>query len=365
MILRLRSSSLILLLCARSLPAAAVYVPLTFHAEQETIKTNACLEVNEWVYPQTSTSTSTWNGFGKPSPNPAEAALEAVVAAIRQKDRNRLAQLSDPEATAKAQEFDKQAGAFFSQFAAVKLASVPRAYALDGLAIFLGDFQTTSGRIFVPLVLRGQSDGTFRFLPSRTQQIALTLISDWFEAPWGPAKSAAPSYCSTADTSRATHRAPLTGARPVPLSPAGLLYLRESPPATNQTGGRLMPAVGRIQTSIAKGDIQQLLPLMTKGGANRLKAWYDKASTPERNAYMESLAGFKPFFAFDAAPLTIVYGRDASGSIHVMYFTTASNGATLWTNSSHVTSADEVFGHGVLLEQASLSPPFRGIELKK
>ena len=54
---------------------------------------------------------------------------------------------------------------------------------------------------FVPLVFAHQPDGSFGFLPSRSDKLTFTLVSDWFTPPDAPLADA-PAYCPDADVKK-------------------------------------------------------------------------------------------------------------------------------------------------------------------
>lgn len=187
---------------ARELP---VYLPMTFHTETQAIRTSACVQVRERIYPPQPTP---WGGFSGDT-DPAERAFAAVMGAIKRKDREALLQASDPTEGREPKTFDKQAAAFFKQFETIQLVAVPRAYEFDGLVVFFTRLWLNAQTIFAPFVFVRESDGSFGFLPARTEQLTYLLVSDWFLASWGPAATGQPAYCPAEEVKRATHRVAL------------------------------------------------------------------------------------------------------------------------------------------------------------
>src|SRR3989442_4425134 len=110
------------------------YLPLTFHTEARAIRTTACLQVNERLYPE-----SAWWEDSSGNAAAPDRAFTAVIAAIKRKDRTALFQLSDPAEGRDPKRFDEQADAFFRQFEVIQLVTVPRAYEFDGLVVFFGN----------------------------------------------------------------------------------------------------------------------------------------------------------------------------------------------------------------------------------
>src|SRR3989442_4949247 len=59
---------------------------------------------------------------------------------------------------------------------------------------------------FVPLAFAHEDDGSFGFLPYRTERLTYRLVNHWFDATWRQAATANPTYCTGEDVKRATHR---------------------------------------------------------------------------------------------------------------------------------------------------------------
>jgi hypothetical protein len=336
----------------------AVYAPLAFHAEAGDLRTTACLQLAERVYP----TTVWWENAPGPAGGP-ERAFRSVIAAIKQKDRAALLKLTDPAQARDTARFDRQADAFFEQFQSIQLLAVPRAYEFDGLVAFLGKFQSTRQTAFVPLVLAYEGEDTFGFLPSRTNQATFRLVTDWF-APTGSAPADSPAYCADADVKRATHRVSLVPShwRPSALLLTGALLDAPGPLATVAT--QVKATMDRMKAALRAGDINAVVSNMTPEGGSRLKQWFATAPQSERERYTTAFVGQQPFFVFDESPLLIVYARTAPSDVQVLYFTVAPDKRLLWTNSSFLTTSDQVFKQGPLLAAAGSPKPFSGLAIK-
>jgi hypothetical protein len=336
-----------------------VYVPVTFHAEAQDIRTSACLQVEEYVYTQPS-----WWEDSSGSPTAAERAFKAVIAAIRRKDRAALLRLSDPSASADPKRFDEQAGAFFQQFDALEMVAVPRAYTFDGLAVFFGRFRSPQHMLFVPLVFAHENDGSFGFLPLRADKPTYHVVNDWFNAPWGPAASNKPTYCSDAEVKRAADRMNLAASAG---TPSQLLFAGSPLEKTAEQSGlaaRVKSTVDEMRAALSADKIDDFVKHMTPEGGGRLKQWFTTADEADRNRYKNSFLPQQPFYFLDLSPLIVVYTKLQDDTVQVMYFTVRNDNALLWTNASHITVSDKIFKRGPLYNAASLPRPFSNVATK-
>src|SRR5947207_11759131 len=98
-------ASFLVLGCALAMGQSTrlVYLPMTFHAESQALRTSACLEVSERVYPQAGWWERPSADFTRP-----EAAFQAVITAMKSKDRAALLRLSDPAQAKDSHDFDQQ-----------------------------------------------------------------------------------------------------------------------------------------------------------------------------------------------------------------------------------------------------------------
>jgi hypothetical protein len=342
-----------------------VYLPMTFHAEARPLRTSACLRVTERAYPQ-----SAWWDDPAADATPAERAFKAVIAAVKSKNRDALFNLSDPAQGRDPARFDKQAAAFFEQFSTLEMTAVPLEYEFDGLALFFAKFRFRGKTFYAPLAFAYGSDGTPGFLPYRTEQLTYFLVRDWFDAPWGPNSTDAPSYCTDEEVKRATFRValadPPAGTPKQAWGPSYLLFSGASLDAPGQSAGltaRIKSTSAQLNASLA-GRPEDLIKHMTPEGGNRLKEWLASAEESERRQYMSAVMDRHPFFVIDASPLLVVYTRSSAGAVNVMYFTTAADNTLLWTNSSHITLSDKVFKHGLMYDSALSDKPFANSAIK-
>jgi len=345
-------------------PGHPAYLPMIFHAESQSIRTTACLQVVERAYPQ-----SAWWEDTRSTLDAPERALKAVIAAIKQKDRAALYQQSHPTLGRDPKRFDDQAKAFFQQFEVLELVAMPRAYEFDGLAVFFAKIRFKQQTFFAPFIFASEDDGSFGFLPYRTDTVTYQLVDDWFNSMWGPAATANPAYCTGEDIKRATHRV-----SPVPSSgtanwagPRSSLFLVG---ASLDTPGRLTTLVSRVtatikdlKSALAGRGIDDFAERLTPEGARRVKEWFATADQTERRRYQAAITEQQPFFLFDASPLVVVYTKSPV-VVQVMYFTFKAGNRLLWTNSSYITVADRVFKRGPLYDAAAPDQPFSSIALK-
>jgi hypothetical protein len=342
------------------------YLPTTFHAEDQVIRTTACLQVSERIYPQ-----SAWWEDASGNADAPERAFKAVIAAIKRKDRAALLKLTDTTQGNDTRNFDEQSGAFFQQFDVIKLVGAPRAYDFDGLVVFFGKFRAGQQTAFVPLPFAHEEDGSFGFLPSRTQQLTYQLIEDWFQTKWGPSATDNPTYCTDEDIKRATHRISLTtsaGATKLVSHPSSLFLAGASLDAPGELANlaaHVKSTIEKLKSALDSEGIDGFIKLMTPEGGERLKEWYAAANETDRSGYKASATKQmgQPYFLFDASPLVVVYTRSAVG-VQVMYFTFNTRNELLWTNTSSLTVSDKVFKSGSLYDAASLGKPFSSIAVK-
>jgi hypothetical protein len=338
----------------------SVFVPMTFYTEAGAIRTTACLQLTERVSPQT----AWWDEAGGNASGP-EQAFKSVIAAIKRKDRAALLKLTDPAQGRDPTLFDKQAGAFFQQFDVIQLVTASRAYEFDGLVVFFAGVQAKGRTAFVPFTFAQEDNGTFGFLPSRTDKLTYVLVNDWFSPIGGPPPTDTPTYCADAEVKRATHRialAPSGAAHPsyVLLTGASI----DAPGTVARLAPRVKSTIQSMKASLRGNGVDEFVRHLTLEGGSRLKEWFATASQTERDQYKTAILGEQPFFLFDESPLVVVYTKSPEGAVHVLYFTVSANGELLWTNSSHVTVADQVFKKSALFDAASSDRPFSALGIR-
>ena len=343
-----------------------VALPLTFPTVLQPVRTSACLQVIERRYP----SSSWWDNSAN-NDDPADRAFKAVIAALKQKDRDALWKLSDPDLGRDPKQFDQQAMFLFQQFQVLEIAAVPLAYEFDGLVVFYpkfrmqGQTQTMSASL---AFARGQ-DGTFGFLPYRTKRLTFGLVEDWFHASWGPDKTDHASYCLDDDVRRSTYRVSLVLPSDGPQAawnPSSLM-LRGGPMDTqgplSGLAGQVRTVLNQMNASLSRGAIDELIRHMDADSAKRTKQWYDTTTDSERDLYKRRLMEQRPFFLFDASPLIVLYAKTPNNGLQVMYFISSHNDL-LWTNSTHITIADKVFKNDPLAKAALVEKPFSEFAVK-
>ncbi len=290
------------------------YAPVTFHAEGGDLRTRACLQLTERVYPASAWWESESGAAGAP-----ERAFRSVIAAIKAKDRGTLLKLTDPVQARDTARFDKQTGAFFEQFQSIRLIAVPRAYEFDGLMVFIGKFQSTRQTAFVPLVFAQEAEGTLGFLPSRTNKASFRIVDDWF-TPSGSAPADLPPDCSDADVTRATHRVSLVpSTQATQCAPPDRRSARAAGPLS-AVATRVKTTLDRMKAALRADDVDAFVRDMAPDGGNRLKQWFATAAKTERDPYKAAFIEQQPFFVFDESPLLVVYVRTPQRDVQVLYF---------------------------------------------
>jgi len=340
-------------------------LPITFPTVAEPIPTSACLQVIERRYPA-----SVWWENVKDSDEAADRAFKQVVAALKRKDKDKdaLLKLSDPDSLRDAKQFDQQATFLFQQFQVLEIAAVPLAYEFDGLVVFYPKFRMQGQVASFSLAFAHHQDGTFGYLPFRTKRLTFELVEEWFHAPWGPDKTDHPTYCFDDDIRRSTHRVSVSSSDGPQASwhPSSLM-LRGAPMDARGPSADLAAQVNKVleqmKTSLNRGAMDEFIKHLDADGARRTKQWYDSASDTERGIFKQRLADQRPFFLLEASPLIVVYAKMPDKSLQVMYLVSSRNDL-LWTNSTHITGIDKLFKDGPLARAAQLEKPFSDIAIK-
>jgi hypothetical protein len=339
------------------------YVPMTLRTAPRHIRTGVCLQVEERQYPQ-----SPWWEAANSDSDAAERAFKAVLVAIKRQDRDALLRLSHPTLGRDPKEFDLQSDAFFAQFATFQLVAVPRAYELDGLVAFYAKIRSSSPEEsgFAPFVFAVEADGTFGFLPYRTEKLAFQLLNDWFQDPWGPAKTDRPAYCSDDEIKHATHSISLGSSSG--SSHPSRLFLTGAPLDTRgdlaRIAAQIKTTVEEMKAALAARKLDDFAQHLIPEDGKKLKEWFASAKPAEIAGYSAAFANQQPFFFFDASPLFVVFTKTSPKSVEVMYLTLGPRNSLLWTNSSYITIADGVFKQGPLEKSALLDQPFSNIAIK-
>jgi hypothetical protein len=337
--------------------ARTVYASMPFNIEGGMLRTTACLQLTERIYP----STRWWETAPAATAEP-DRTFAFVIAAIKQKNRDALLALTDPTQLRNTAEFDKQASAFFRQFESIELLAVPRAYELNGLLVFFGKFRSVNQTAFVPLTFAYEGNGTYGFLPSRTTNTTYRLVNDWF-APSGSTASA-PAYCDDTEVKRATHRISLvpSGWRPSSLLLTGAPF--DAPGQLYRVVAEIKSTVDKMKGAFRGSDVDNFLKCQTPEDGARLKKWFATASQAERDRYKTDFIEEQPFFVFDESPLLVVYSRMRNGWVRVLYFKVADDKRLLWMNSSYQTLAHPAFERGPLFVVAAATKPFSSLLIK-
>ncbi len=347
--------------------ARMVQLPITLRTEAGRVRTSACLQMEERVYPQTP-----WWEAANSNADAAERAFKSVLVAIKRKDRDELFRLSHPALGRDPKQFDQQAGALFQQFTLIELVSVPRAYELDGLVVFYGKIRSANGQesAFAPFVFGQEEDGSFGFLPYRTDKLTYQLLDDWFQEPWGPSKTDRPAYCSDEEIKHTTYAVALGSLGGASRSDwrSSRVLLNGAPLDTRgelaKTAGQLKTTIDEMKSALVGGRLDDFVKRMAPEDGKRLKEWFTSASQSDIGGYTAAITKQQPFFFFDASPLFVVYTKSSAGAVQVMYFTLGPRNTLLWTNSSYITIIDGVFKQGPLKSAASLERPFSSIAIK-
>lgn len=335
-----------------------VYATMPFNLEREILQTSACLQLTERLYPATRWWEKPPAAIGGP-----DRAFELVIAALKQKKRDALLALTEPTQLRNIPEFDKQASAFFQQLESIELLAVPRAYELDGLVVFFGQFRSGAQTAFVPLMFAYENNDTYGFLPSRTTNTTFRLVSDWF-APLGSAATDGPAYCKDSDVKRATHRVSLV---PSQWRQSALLLTGaplDAPGPLSAVAAEIKSTISKMKDAFRGSDVDGFFKYQTPEDAARLRQWFASASQGERDRYKTDFIEQQPFFVFDESPLLVVYTRMRNGAVRVLYFKVADDKRLLWTNSSYHTLAHPVFERGPLFDAAASARPFSNLLIK-
>jgi len=357
---------IVMLWCGAAVAEAShpAYLATVFSVEDKPTNTTACMEVAERTY-----SRAKWWEDAAASDDPAERAFKAMLAAMKRQDRDGLLQLSHPTLGRDPKRFEEQASAFFQQFQIVVVTSVPKAYELDGLAIFYAKLQIHENSVFVPFLFAREDSGAYGFLPYRTDLLTYQLLDAWFRADRGPAKTEHPAYCTEDEVKHTTHRIALVS----PLGSGGnlhpsVLFLRggslETTGSLSGTAQQVKTTFEQMAAALKAGNRDEFVKHLTPEGGRRLKEWFASASEADFNVYKDAILKQKPYFFFDVSPLVVVYTKSAKDEVQVMYFTPGPMSKLLWTNSAFLSISDSVYKTGPMLKAAMLEKPFSNIEIK-
>jgi len=343
---------------AQTPPTRTIYAAMTFKAEAGPRRTSACLQLAEHDYP----ATAWWE---TPAASGPDRAFTSVIAAITKQDRGALLKLTDPAEARNATQFDRQASAFFQQFQTIRMVSVRHAYEFDGLVTYFGTFRSATQTAIVPLVFAYEGEDTFGFLPSRSRKPSFSVVSDWY-APDPASPPEAPNYCTDAEVKRATHRVAIGSStwRPALLHLTGAPL--DAPGPLAATAASVKATIDQMKAALRDADanIEPFARFMTPEGALRLRDWFARATTKERDDYKTAFANQQPFFVFDESPLVVVYTKTRDSGVQVLYFTVSADKRLLWTNSSHITTSDQIFKEGPLFAAASAPRPFSTLVIR-
>jgi hypothetical protein len=343
---------------ARSAPAHEVDVPMTFSSDSGLLRTDACLQVQERRYEET----TAWQGFG-PSADDSEKAMDALVAVLKRGDRDALLQLSDPDLGRDPKQFEDQAQAYFVQMQRGEIVSIPLAYEFSGFVVFLAEFRWMGRTLSSPFVFHHEKNGTLGFLPYRTDDLTFELLRGWFEGPWGPLPGSHQSYCSQGSMSEFNYRVPTSASQSEPIP---YIFLKGAPiTQSSDLSSRVTATLQGMKKAInGENWIDRFAVFQSEAGAKRFKEWYQGASKSERDEYKQYVADLAPFFIFDASPLIIVYMRNPPDRVQVVYLIPSGNDL-VWTNATRATVTDKLFKLGPLLSAAKLAKPFSSLEVSK
>jgi hypothetical protein len=334
---------------ASAQPARPVHVPLVFSADRTTVRTSACLEVEEQRYPVG----RWWETQG--APNTVAAAFADVVRALKAGDADAFRRVSDPAQVAKTSAFTQQSRAYFSQFGRYPIEAVELGYQLNDLHVVFARLKGRTGADgFAPFVFVTRP-GPVRFLPDRSAVPPLyQLVRAWFNSQWGPASGLA-TYCDPAELQRRTHRIP-----PAEGGTSGAISLRgapfEVPGALVDTAVRVRMAVTALKDAAAKG-VASLAASLPADSAAWLTKWASTATADEQTRYVASIQSMQPFFFFDLGGVVVVYARTGDG-VQALYFHGAAGQPLVWSNATRATIVDAVFKQGPLMTAAKAPVPF-------
>jgi hypothetical protein len=372
-----RNSLVILLLACGGLssiqPGAAyalddsrpAYLRLVFNAEGQLMATAGCLSVVERHY----AGAHWWSESDMDKDRGLGSAFKRVLAAIKNKDRESLLQLSAPSSR-DPKIFDQQASAFFEQFSVLTVTEVPLSIQVDSLVIFFisVDYQGKVSK--APLVFQKAGENQFWFLPERSNSLEYALARDWFEV--ASKNTGTPSdsvYCTAREIERASYRIPVSSDAAVLAQDRSNMYLTGFRAGQSAAQGelttRVQATLNALNASLAVYNGGTPLTTLTPTGAKRLADWWGTADANEHRNYVSAIVTQKPIFIFDLSPLIVVYTKSDSDVPRIMYFTPDLHGALLWTNSSYGTTFDRIFKDGPLYDAATQVPPFRSFSIQR
>lgn len=329
-----------------------VELPLIYSQGGSEVKTSACLRIRERIY------ADSWTDFKNKAQAGPEKALLETITAIQQKDIPRLKELSHPEFVRDAENFKMQTSAYLKQFEVLQLGNVWGYYRLsDKFVFFLQlDYKGKSNFLDFPFVR--EDTRKFGFFRSSDASLQEQLVGDWFQSPWGPAKSQPPVYCEPSLIRKMTHEIVMDETEESDSQVRLLLIgcrLYKDGPYTDLFG-----QIAQMKESLTHNRMNEFFDGFTEHDRKRNRDWF-LAETEEnlRTQYIENFVAQEPFYVFDADPLYVVYIRTKSLSVDALYFVRQGEQQIFrLTTESVGSSFDRIFRSKKFIEAASEEKPF-------
>lgn len=327
-----------------------INLPLIFNTESEPVKTSACLQVAEKNY-----GDLRWWESKTGNQTPAELSFSKTISAIIKGDKKALYELSDLQDT-EPKNFEQQANAYFEQLKTIQIASTPLAYEFNNIAVFYVKltytYKNQQKSFFAPFVFSESPDGSFKFLPSRSNHLGYVLLDNWFESGWGPSTSS-PIYCNENELRNSNITIALSASkieknksgRSMQISLNGLQISDKT-----EISQKTIEILKKIKSINPEENFDSYRDYMTEDGFKNLKSWYFNLNKDERKSNITAFTDNTPFYLYNEPPLVIAYTSGVRG-VQVIYLISTNNNL-LWVNSSHITAMDNLFKSGPVYDYA-------------
>jgi len=329
-----------------------VAIPLVFSVEGDLLRTTACIPLIQKTFGE-----MPWQVFRKTAKRMPEVTLLRTIEAIKGKNKTRFIEMSHPVLGRDPEQLAFQMNAFMQQLNVVDMVSVDAYIKFDDFLLYMVTMRYQGKDMRIDFLFALDEQGTYRFLPYRTRDLAYEAVLNWAVSDWGIGGSD-PAYCSDENLAVANHQIPFDEADKYNKLAASLLVkarkLKKDPGKQP-----LLKAVDKMKRLLRAGKYDGFLQELTPKGTQIIGSWFDSVSKEEKAAYAERFFGREPFYVLDAEPFYVVYANDKNYGIQVMYFVKDGSGSYRWANANYGTSLDRIFNQEMVLRSIAQPEPLQ------
>lgn len=357
-----------LLLAGLALPVSAaipgeqsVAVPLVMSIEGSPVRTSACIPLIEKRYDP---AAGNWAEFRRSAKRMPEIALVRTLDAIVHRNKSAFTAITHPALGRDPVEMPRQADIFMQQFENVQVTEVKSYLKFDNYLVFVVGLEFDNRVMYSDFSYALDEHGDYRFLPYRSSDLGFRSVMAWVQSDWGWAGMAGgtPQYCSEKEVASAGYRIPFDEAdkynrlAPGLLLTGGTLGVSGMPDMRYVRLGQL---IDQLKLQLGGGNFHDYVSGMTARGSNRIGTWLASASDEDRQQYIDSIVGQKPFFVLDANPFYVVYVDTQGHGVQSMYFLKEGGDGYKWANASYATQLDGIFKQEMVTRSAAQPAPFQ------